>query len=79
MESVLNRLFDYQRFERETSLQDLIESVHRRTAGARTQGKSSSVRRLFPVRELNLDEMGMLSAAGQTDLLTKKEHPEQER
>lgn len=49
MENRLKSLFDYQKFEQNPALQDIIDSVHARYAR----------------RELDLDEMEMVNAAGQ--------------
>ena len=57
METVLKRLFDYQKFEGNRELQEVIESVHVR----------------YAVRELDLDEMGFAAAAGTPDSLKKEE------
>ena len=48
METMLNRLFDFQAFTREPALQEAIDSVHRR----------------YEARELSLDEMEWVAAAG---------------
>ena len=55
MNMALNRLFDYQRFEGNQELQQVIDSVHSR----------------YPVRELDLDDMETVYAAG-NPVLTKK-------
>ena len=57
MESTLKRLFDYQKFEGNSDLQLIIDSVHAR----------------YGVRELSMDEMEFVSAAGTPDALKKKE------
>lgn len=49
MENKLKSLFNYQKFERNADLQRVIDSVHSRYAS----------------RELSLDEMEMVSAAGE--------------
>ena len=49
MENKLKSLFNYQKFERNADLQRVIDSVHSRYAS----------------RELRLDEMEMVSAAGE--------------
>ena len=51
MEGKLKALFDYQKFEGNPALQQVIDSVHAR----------------FPSRELSLDEMEWVSAAGVPD------------
>ena len=48
MEGVLKTLFDYQKFEKNPALQQVIDSVHSR----------------YEVRELTLDDMEWVSAAG---------------
>ncbi len=48
MENKLKRLFDYQKFEGNADLQRIINATHAR----------------YGARELNLDEMSMVSAAG---------------
>ena len=48
MERTLKNLFDYQKFEGNAALQSVIDSVHSR----------------YPVRELNMDEMEWVNAAG---------------
>ena len=48
MNNTLKKLFDYQRFEGNRELQQVIDSVHAR----------------YAVQELNLDDMEMVSAAG---------------
>lgn len=48
MEKVLGRLFDYQRFEQDRDLDRVIEGVHGR----------------YAVRELDLDELETVAAAG---------------
>ena len=52
MENKLKALFDYQKFERNPALQQVIDSVHARYAS----------------RELNLDEMEWVNAAGTPDI-----------
>ena len=56
MEKKLQQLFDFQKFEGNTDLQMIIDSVHSR----------------YAVRELNLDEMEFVSAAGEPQASTKK-------
>ena len=48
MENKLRTLFGYQRFEGNANLQKVIDSTHAR----------------YVVRELNLDQMGKVAAAG---------------
>ncbi len=62
MENILTRLFDYQKFEDNASLRKVIDSVHGSTA----------------TRELNLDEMEWVSAAGIPEDISriKKNDPE---
>ncbi len=48
MDNALKRLFDYQKFEGNSDLKSVIDSVHTR----------------YAVRELDLDEMEFVSAAG---------------
>ena len=48
MEARLSALFDYQKFEKNSALQRVIDSVHTR----------------YEARELTLDEMATVSAAG---------------
>ncbi len=50
MERTLKALFDYQKFEGNSDLQQVINSVHSR----------------YAVRELSVDEMEWVSAAGVT-------------
>lgn len=51
MENKLKQLFDYQKFEGNADLQQVIDSVHSR----------------YAARELSLDEMEWVSAAGTAD------------
>jgi len=48
MEKKLQQMFDYQKFEENASLSQVIDSVHAR----------------YAVRELDLDEMNWVNAAG---------------
>ncbi len=48
MEHLLRNLFDYQKFSGNAALQDVIDAVHSR----------------YAMRELQLDEMELVSAAG---------------
>ena len=57
MENKLKALFDYQKFEGNAALQSVIDSVHSR----------------YAVRELSMDEMEFVSAAGTPDTPKKKE------
>ena len=57
MESTLRRMFDYQRFEKNTGLQMVIDDVHSR----------------YAVRELNLEEMNFVAAAGIIDRKKKED------
>ena len=52
MEGKLKALFDYQKFEGNSALQSVIDSVHSR----------------YAVKELSLDEMEWVNAAGIPDL-----------
>ncbi len=60
MSKVLNRLFDYQRFEGNQELQQVIDSVHSR----------------YTARELELDDMETVYAAGNPVLPKKPEKQE---
>lgn len=64
MEKTLRALMEYQRFEKNADLQRVIDSVHARYAMNRTRAG---------VRELTMDEMSMLAAAGTPDQ-EKKDH-----
>ncbi len=59
MENTLKRLFDFQRFDRNEDLQRVIDSVHAK----------------YAARELSMDEMSGVNAAGnpELDLLKKKD------
>ena len=58
MERTLKNLFDFQKFEGNPALQSVIDSVHSR----------------YATRELNLDEMEWVNAAGTPDARpTKKD------
>ena len=61
MERKLKQLFDYQRFEGSSELQQVIDSVHAK----------------YSARELNLDEMDMVYAAGVPELPKKRKDGEQ--
>ncbi len=56
MERKLRPLFDYQKFADNRELQQVIDSVHAK----------------YAVRELNLSDMEMVSAAGMPDLPDSK-------
>lgn len=56
MERVLSKLFDFQKFEENADLQREIDAVHDR----------------YAVRELSMDEMEMLAAAGAPDMMNKQ-------
>ena len=57
MENTLKRLFDYQRFEDNEDLRSVIDSVHAR----------------YAARELSMDEMAGISAAGDPALMPKQD------
>ena len=57
MEKTLRRLFDYQRFEDNEDLRKIVDSVHARYAS----------------RELSMDEMSMVNAAGEPEMSLKHE------
>ena len=62
MEKKLRQLFDFQKFAAEPNLQSVIDDVHSR----------------YATRELNMDEMEFVSAAGIPQLPTRKNNqPEQ--
>ena len=56
METALRRLFDYQKFERSRALQTVIDNVHTR----------------YAARELDLNEMDFVAAAGLPETLKAK-------
>lgn len=58
MEKKLRALFDFQKFERNADLQQVIDSVHAKYGMNETNNGA---------RELTLDEMAWLSAAGTPD------------
>lgn len=63
MEQSLKKLFDYQKFEGNSALQSVIDSVHSR----------------YSVRELDLDELEYVNAAGIPNIyLLKKEQESKE-
>ena len=55
MESKLRQLFDFQKFEGNSELQQVIDSVHAR----------------YAVRELSLDDMEFVAAAGVPEIPDK--------
>ena len=63
MEATLNLLFDFQRFDGNTKMQQVIDSVHSR----------------YAIRELSLSEMDMVAAAGTPELPSKPLEPEKSR
>ena len=56
METVLTTLFDYQKFEDNPALRSIINATHSR----------------YDMRELNLDEMDCIAAAGMPTPKTKE-------
>ena len=60
MERKLKQLFDYQKYAGNRELQQVIDSVHAK----------------YAAKELALDEMEMVSAAGVTELSDKKKDRE---
>ncbi len=56
METWLIKLFEYQLFEENPALRSVVDSVHRRYAG----------------RELDLNEMNAISAAGMPETMKKE-------
>ena len=64
MENKLKTLFDYQKFAGNADLRQVIDSVHARYAVS--NAKSSA-------RELSLDEMEWVAAAGQPQQEMKKD------
>ena len=63
MEKKLKALFDFQKFDGNADLQQVINSVHARYAVANARSSS---------RELNLDEMEWVAAAGKPEQEMKK-------
>ena len=63
MERKLTTLFDYQKFEGNEDLGLLIDSVHAR----------------YGMRELSMEDMELVNAAGVTDLPENKRKKEQEK
>ena len=57
METTLRRLFDYQKFEGSRTLQQVIDNVHTR----------------YAARELDLNEMMFVAAAGAPESLKKND------
>lgn len=57
METTLRRLFDYQKFEGSRALQQVIDNVHTR----------------YAARELDLNEMMFVAAAGAPESLKKND------
>ena len=55
MERNLRALFDYQKFERNTDLQRVIDATHARYGNGKKKGR---------VRELTMNELDMVAAAG---------------
>ncbi len=62
LENKLKALFDFQKFERNADLQQVIDSVHSRYSASRSGRK-----------ELSLDDMEWVNAAGQPVQFPKKE------
>ncbi len=60
MERKLKKLFDFQKFEGNADLRSVIDSVHAR----------------YSVRELSMDEMSWVNAAGEPDLDLRKKDTE---
>ena len=60
MENKLKQLFGYQRFEGNRDLQQVIDSVHAK----------------YAVRELAIDDLGMVNAAGMPELPDKQKDGE---
>ena len=60
MDKLLKSLFDYQRFEQQPELQKVIDSVHAR----------------YSMRELNLDELEYVAAAGPLEYSPDKKNQE---
>ena len=63
MENMLKRLFDFQKFEGNEELQSVIDSVHAR----------------YATRELDLNEMESVNAAGIPDMDLKKKDQKENR
>jgi hypothetical protein len=62
MENVVRRLFDFQRFERNADLQRIIDDVHTR----------------YTMKELGLDDLTMVAAAG-VPAAGRQKDPEEHR
>ena len=60
MERKLKKLFDFQKYESNADLQSVIDSVRAR----------------YSVRELSMDEMSWVNAAGEPDLDLRKKDTE---
>ena len=60
MEKKLKTLFDFQKFEGSRELQDIIDSVHAR----------------YAKRELDMNELDMVNAAGDPDSMIPKKKTE---
>ena len=67
MDNRLKKLFDFQKYEGNADLQSVIDSVHSRYSGQNN------------VRELSLDEMSWVNAAGQPDLNHAKKDGEKKQ
>ena len=63
MERTLAKLFDYQKFEKNADLERLIDSVHSR----------------YAIRELSLDDMEYVAAAGTPDTTPKDRKEDHEK
>ena len=63
MESILKNLFEYQKFDENAELRSVIDSVHAR----------------WTARELNLDEMEQVAAAGIPERPAKKDKEKNNR
>ena len=59
LDKLLKSLFDYQKFDQNPELQKIIDSVHAR----------------YSMKELDLDELEYVSAAGSRELPLKREIP----
>ena len=60
MDKTLKRLFDFQKFEQNEDLQQIINSVHAR----------------YGVRELSLDDLSQVNAAGDPALMAQNKEKE---
>ena len=63
MERKLSKLFDFQNYERNTSLQSVIDSVHKR----------------YAIRELDEEDLFYVAAAGVPEVQQNKRSPEGEK